>query len=43
MGMYVLCVQFPAGAKTGLFLFATASILALGSTQPAFEWVLWLK
>jgi hypothetical protein len=31
--------RFPAAAVMGLFLFATASRTALGSTQPPIQWV----
>jgi hypothetical protein len=33
-------VEFPAGAVMGSFLFAIASMSALGSTQPIVQWVL---
>jgi hypothetical protein len=32
--------QFPAGTLMGIFIFTTASIAALGSTQPPIQWVL---
>jgi len=32
-------VQFPAGAMMGVFLFAAASIPALGPTHPPAKWV----
>jgi len=38
---WMIRVQFLAGARKGILLFATASRLALGPTQPPIQWVPW--